>query len=264
MLSVDTPVILSTSGKGGTGKTLVTCGLSSALAARARVGIIDLDIRSPNLTYVLGMPNTPEITAQGAPIPIPVRMRDSVVPVFSTAMMFREGGTIVTKGGQVSTLIANMLRDVQWPVLDYLVADMDPSTGDSLRTITEVMRHVSAFVVTTSDISSLSDCRRMIDACDLLDVKILGVVANMVGVVCPSCESRLRCTTCGETVEFGDYSEVSKMADEYGLPVVASLPWNPKFKKDPRAAVETYARAEFVQLAQRVVDYYGRPKLAQS
>lgn len=238
MLDTDTRVLLSMSGKGGVGKTLLAVGLAAALSKRARVGVLDLDIRSPNLTYVLGSDNTVEIDEQGHPLPRTVALDGSSVSVFSSAMMFHDGTAILTEGRQVRNLIAGMLFQVKWPELDFLVVDMDPSSGDSLIQVTESMGDVSAFVITTSDVSSLQDCRRMLEAGKILGIRVNGIVGNMIGVECPACNSALECRHCGTAVTFGDVQPVVDLALEFGVPYLGSLPWNPRYKYDPVRSVQ--------------------------
>ena len=171
------------------------------------------------------------------------------IPVFSSGMMFGDKTAILLEGQQMRNLIAGMIYQVSWPDIDYLVVDMDPSSGDSLREITALMKHVSAFVITTSDISSLQDCKRMLDACKLLDITVKGIVGNMIGVECPTCSSELKCQHCGTAVSFGDVQPVINMAVEYKVPYLGSLPWNPKYKSDPVSSVQGMGRSLFETLA---------------
>ena len=252
MLNDDVRVLLSISGKGGVGKTLQTIGLSAALAKVAKVGALDLDIRSPNLTYVLGIGNSVEIDDEGHPLPKYVTLDGSMIPVFSSAMMFGDSTAILLEGKQMRNLISGMLYQVAWPALDYLVVDMDPSSGDSLIQITNVMKDVSAFVITTSDISSIQDCRRMLDACRHLGVRVNGIVGNMIGVECPHCGHPLVCNNCHEEVTFGDEEPIRKLAEEYSVPYLGALPWNPLYRTNPVASVQGIGAALFSKLVASV------------
>jgi Mrp family chromosome partitioning ATPase len=146
---------------------------------------------------------------------------------------------------------------VRWPDLDYLIVDMDPSSGDSLRAITALMRNVGAFVITTSDVSSLADCRRMLDACEELHVKVLGVVGNMIGVECPTCGATMACASCGNHLEYGRLEPVLELAAAYHTKVEALLPWNPQFKFNPKATVAGHGHEAFDLLAKIVEAHYG-------
>lgn len=247
-------IILSMSGKGGVGKSLMAVGIATALAKRGlKVGILDLDVRSPNLTYVLGTDNTVKVNADGRPEPKYVSIDGVTLPVFSSGMIFGDRTGIIMDGREMQSLIEGMVYQVVWPDLDYMVVDMDPSSGDSLQAITRLMRHVYAFVVTTSDVSSLQDCRRMMDACRYLGIKVNGIVGNMVGVECPSCGHALKCSDCGCSVSFGDERPVVDMALEYNVPYLGSLPWNPKYKTDPVASVQGMGAGLFNTLANVVI-----------
>jgi ATP-binding protein involved in chromosome partitioning len=254
MSDADLPVILSLSGKGGVGKSLQAVGLATALAkAGQRVGILDLDVRSPNIMYVLGADNSVRVNIDGTPEPKYVSIDGTTIPVFSSGMIFGDRTGIIMDGREMQSLIEGMVYQVRWPELDYMVVDMDPSSGDSLQAITRLMRHVYAFVITTSDVSSLQDCRRMLDACGYLGININGIVGNMVGVECPSCGHSLKCADCGCSVSFGEEQPIIELAVEYKVPYLGSLPWNPKYKADPVASVQGMGAKLFNTLARTVI-----------
>ncbi len=259
-LSVDTPTILCGSGKGGVGKTFLTVGTAMSLAKERAIGLLDLDVRSPNLTYVLGMDAKVKLDSRYAPFPATTELDGRLVQVFSSAMMFGDGRSITLGGEQMRSLVASMVHDVQWPELDYLVVDMDPSSGDTLPAISRQMEKVGAVVITTSDVSSLNDCRRFLDACSDLGIKVYGVVGNMIGVECPTCHAPLSCHLCGEAVEYGDADEVRVLAEEYHTRVLGSIPWDPIVKSQPRVAAATIGRRTFNAVADTIREVTEGPR----
>ena len=255
MLTPDTPVVLSASGKGGVGKTLFSVCLAATHAKSHHGSRLDLDIRSPNLTYVMGVPNHVAIDHEGHPIPVEANLDGGHVAVFSSGMIFGDRIGIVMDGEAMRSLVRDMIYDVAWPATDVLVVDMDPSSGDSLRAITETMRRVGALVVAASDVSSIQDCHRLLDASGQLGVRVLGVVGNMVGAECPECGRELVCRACGGTVSFGELQPVVDLAAEQKVPFLGALPWNPRYKRVPVRAVQGMGSALFRRLAKTVEDW---------
>lgn len=258
-IDFSTPTILSLSGKGGVGKTLVAIGIASALAHRGTTAVLDIDIRSPNLPYVMGVPTHVREDPTGRPYPNIGHIDGAEVSVFSSAMIFGNAKGITMSGEMVKQTVNDMLRDVLWPEkLDYLVVDVDPGPGDSLQAVADLMRLVGAVVVSTSDISSLNDCRRILDACETKGVDVLGVIGNMIGVECPSCGSPLVCNTCHESVAYGDEEPVLAMAKEYSAPYLGSLPWQPAFKSNPVREVLTRGKQLFDHVADIAEQWIAR------
>jgi Mrp family chromosome partitioning ATPase len=245
VVDADTPATLVGSGKGGVGKTLFSTGLTWALAGRCRPGLLDADVRSPNVTKVLRLNGCkPDIDDRGVPAPVTGRVGDRTFPVFSTAMAYAEGRSLIMGGDMVRRMVFEMLFDVRWPELDGIVVDMDPSTGDTLRALADSLRHVNALLVSTSDVSSLSDCARMADGFGDYGVRVLGVVGNMVGARCPS---------CGTAIHYGERAPIEDLARQHGLRYLGGLPWDPLFQSDPMQAVQTVGRDLFDDLARLVV-----------
>ena len=204
MIDANLPTILSSSGKGGVGKSIVSCALAGELSKRMRVGLLDVDVRSPNAPYILGLTNQVDMDSEGHPIPKWARFDGARFPVFSSAFMYGDGTAITMPGSQMRRTIRDMLLDAAWPPdLEALVVDVDPGPGDSLAAVSSTMRHVYAVIVSTSDVSSLQDCAREIDAMENAGVHTLGVVANMVGAVSSCCAADLVCAHCGRDGKYG-------------------------------------------------------------
>jgi ATP-binding protein involved in chromosome partitioning len=258
-ISADTPTVLSTSGKGGVGKTLVTAGLVLALArAGVRTGALDIDVRSPNLDVVMGVRGHHGVDAAYRALPAWAGNDGQRVPVMSSAFRVPEGLGMTLSGEQMRRVIRDMLGDTVWPDVDVLVADVDPGPGDSIDEIRLRMRHLFAVVTSTSDASSLGDCSRMIDACEGHGIRVLGVVANMVGIVCGDCGAPVACTGCGAVPRFGEADPVRNLARARGVPYLGDLPLSPMYRDDPVRAVTTIGRVLFDGLARRVVEAVGR------
>ncbi|MGH8980205.1 MAG: P-loop NTPase [Acidimicrobiales bacterium] len=245
-LGSDVRALLVSSGKGGVGKSTVSIGTAMAMVdAGISVGLLDLDVRAPNLTYLLGIPDRCEIDDSGAPVPVAAAPGGRAMAVLSPAMIFRSGGSIITGGNAFRSLVLGLLGATAWPRLDWLVVDMDPAPGDSLRAVRDTVRDVCGVVVTTTDRTSLEDARRMLDAFEGLGVGRAGVVGNMVG---------LKCHHCGETiVDGGDPAGIEAVAREHGTRVVALLPWDAGLHTRPVEAASGRFAETFRRIARAAV-----------
>jgi ATP-binding protein involved in chromosome partitioning len=145
--------------------------------------------------------------------------------------MFPDYHGITISGEQQRSFLRQAVYDVEWGPLDYLVVDMDPSSGDSLLCMREIFKDLRAVVVSTSDVSSLSDCKRIIHACVIHNIPIVGVVANMVSSECPFCHENIICKNCGTSISFGDENRVKEIAESFRLPFIGGIRFNPDIKK---------------------------------
>lgn len=218
--------ILVTSGKGGTGKSTVAVNLAVELSRRVHVGLIDADVRGPDVIRMLGLRDkglafNPERQL------IPVYWGENL-EVFSTASIFPEDTGIAWKGEAVRNFLGQSIRDVAWGPIQYLVCDMEPSAGDSIRVIAEEFPgKVSAVLVSTPRYVSLDDARRMLDLCIDLGVDVVGVIANMVGSECPVCGEPVH--HCAVPFEpFGPDLVVREFASLKRIPYLGAIRFNPR------------------------------------
>lgn len=229
-------VIASVSGKGGTGKSLLAANIAYALRQKGKeVGILDCDVRSPNITCILGIDTSNiklEMTSDRKRI---VRPLWDDIFIMSSAIVVNNYRAMTITGEQVSTFLRQTVIDFEWPKeLDYLVLDMDPSTGDSMKSVHEMFRGKLEFVIiSSSDVSSLSDCQRMVNACNdkKPPIPIVGIVANMVSSECPNCLHRIVCRDCGTEISFGDEEKVRSLAEAKRIPYLGAIRFNPAIKE---------------------------------
>lgn len=180
---MDTPGLLITSGKGGVGKTLLSTNLAIELSKNHKIALIDADIRSPNMTYVMGIPSHPISLLDGRYID-PYKYSDNL-ELFSTDQFFhRSGGrkrAIMPTGEEVRAIVTQAIISVKWDDPDLFVLDSDPSTGDVFIAVRNVFGDMlNAIVVTTNRLSSLNDCERTIDALMKNNINVIGIVGNMI------------------------------------------------------------------------------------
>ncbi|HQF70690.1 MAG TPA: Mrp/NBP35 family ATP-binding protein [Promineifilum sp.] len=169
--------IAVSSGKGGVGKTTIAVNLAIALAMEgARVGLLDADILGPNVPMMMGRDEMP-----------PPRNRKMVpaenygVKFISMAFLVKPDQPLIWRGPMLHSAIRQLLTDVDWGELDYLVVDLPPGTGDAQLTLAQVLPLSGAIVITQPMQVAATDAVRGLKTFEKLDVPIIGVIENMSG-----------------------------------------------------------------------------------
>lgn len=172
-------VIAVGAGKGGVGKSTVAVNLAVSLAeSGASIGLLDADIYGPNIPSMLGIDESPR---QDGQMILPIEKYG--LKLMSMGFLIPADQALVWRGPMIHSAINQLLSQVVWGDLDYLVVDLPPGTGDAQMSLAQQIPLTGAVVVTTPQRVSVSDTRRGIDAFRKLNVPILGVVENMSGPV---------------------------------------------------------------------------------
>jgi ATP-binding protein involved in chromosome partitioning len=252
-------IVAVASGKGGVGKSTVAVNLALALAAEgARAGILDADIYGPSQPLMLGLqgerPRSPDNKTLEP-------MEAHGLQAMSIGFLIDMDQPMVWRGPMVTQALEQLLRDTNWRDLDYLVVDMPPGTGDIQLTLAQKVPVTGAVIVTTPQDIALLDARKGLKMFEKVNIPILGVVENMATHVCSNCghEEHVFGTGGGE-----------RMAREYGVALLGSLPLdirireqadsgNPTVVSDPDSrAAQIYreiARKVGVKIAEKAQDY---------
>jgi len=206
--------IAVSSGKGGVGKSTVTVNLAVALRqAGSAVGIIDSDVYGPDIPLMLGTRGRPGMFENRI---IPVEAHG--MKMMSIGLLVNDKEPLVWRGPMIHSFIQQMLKDVNWGALDYLVFDMPPGTGDAQLSLSQVIPLSGVVMVTTPQEVALLDVRKAIAMFQKLNVPILGIVENMSYFVAPDTGKRYSI--------FGEGGG-KRLADEYGVPLLAQVPLDP-------------------------------------
>jgi len=239
--------IAVSSGKGGVGKSTVAVNLAVALRGLGPAAIIDADVYGPDVPLMLGSKGRPGMFDNKI---LPVEAHG--LKMMSIGLLVPEREPLVWRGPMIHSFIQQMLKDVLWGPLDFLVFDMPPGTGDAQLSLSQVIPLSGVVMVTTPQEVALLDVRKAIGMFEKLNVPILGVVENMSTFVCPHCQQA--------TSIFGDAGG-RRIAEEYGVPLLAQLPLDPETRAGGdqgspitlRRPDSAQARA-FVELARKVVE----------
>lgn len=210
--------IMVISGKGGVGKTTVTCNLAAGLALRGyQVGILDADIHGPNVPKMLGIDNQRLTCGEGGLNPVEVNPDFKVVSMGILAKDPNEA--IAWRGPRKHAVIRQFLADVNWGDLDFLLVDLPPGTGDEALSVAQLIKNVDgAIIVTTPQSVALLDSRKAVNFSKLMEIPVLGILENMSGMVCPY---------CGRMIELFKVGGGEKAASELGVPFMGRIPIDP-------------------------------------
>jgi ATP-binding protein involved in chromosome partitioning len=250
-------IVAVASGKGGVGKSTTAVNLALALASEgAAVGIIDADIYGPSLPMMLGIEGRPESPDGQSMNP----MKGHGVEANSIGFLVDQDNPMVWRGPMATSALEQLLRQTNWSELDYLIVDMPPGTGDIQLTLAQRVPLTGAVIVTTPQDIALIDAKKGLKMFEKVGVPILGLVENM---------SIHICSNCGHAEHIFGAGGGERMAKEYGVEVLGSLPLDigireqadsghPSVVADPQGRIaETYraiARKVAIRIAERARD----------
>lgn len=228
------------SGKGGVGKSTTAVNLALALAADgARVGILDADIYGPSQPLMLGVKEgtRPGVKDEKFFVPVPALGLQSI----SIGYLATEQTPMVWRGPMASGALQQLLKQTAWDDLDYLVVDMPPGTGDIQLTLAQQVPVSGAVVVTTPQDIALLDAKKGVEMFRKVNVPVLGIVENMAIHVC---------SQCGHAEHIFGAGGGEKMANQYGVPLLGSLPLDLSIRQQTDGGKPTVAADPDGQIAQ--------------
>jgi Mrp family chromosome partitioning ATPase/predicted Fe-Mo cluster-binding NifX family protein len=211
--------ILVMSGKGGVGKSTVAVNIAVGLSLQDfMVGLLDVDLHGPNVPKMLGardlkLSRRPD-GRLGAIKYSPNLKFLSIEPLLPS-----EDTAIIWRGPIKHSAIRQFIGDIDWGELDYLVIDSPPGTGDEPLTVAKTIPDAYALIVTTPQEVSLIDVKKAIKFCQKIKLRILGIVENMSGFICPH---------CGKPVDIFKKGGGQKLADELGIRFLGRIPVDPR------------------------------------
>ena len=241
-----TPVLMIASGKGGVGKSSVTANLAVALAQLGhRVGVLDADIWGFSLTRLLGIQG--EVTAKDKKmIPLEKSIGKGKIKLLSMGLLAEEDQALLWRGLIVQKAVAQFIEDADWSDIDYMLIDTPPGTGDIAMTLARILPQMGQLVVTTPAIAAQRVALRAADFARKSNIRVLGVIENMSGLVC----------SCGEKHNLFGEGGGSSLAEELDVPLLCEISLNPAIASggdigEP-AVLKEDASGVFHQLAKRI------------
>jgi len=175
-------IIAVSSGKGGVGKSTIASNLAAGLASFGhKVGLLDADIYGPSaptmFDVVLEKPRLVE--KDGKQVMVPVEAHG--VKILSIGFFTDNDQAVVWRGPMATKALNQMINDVDWGELDYMVVDLPPGTGDVHLSIVQTLPITASVVVSTPQEVALIDARKGIAMFQLpaVNIPVLGLVENM-------------------------------------------------------------------------------------
>ena len=196
----------------------VAVNLAVTFAKEARVGIVDADVTGPDVPKILGVEDAAVVPGEKGLEPVSGVLG---VKAVSMGLVLRDRDTpVIWRGPLKIKALKQMLMDVNWGELDYLIIDLPPGTSDEPLSIAqEIPDADGAVVVTTPQDVSLLDVRKSIAFAKAVNLPILGIVENMGGMVCPH---------CGGEIDVFKKGGGEAAAKELGLPFLGRIPLDPR------------------------------------
>ena len=203
------------SGKGGVGKSFVSSMLAVALSQKGyKVGLMDADVTGPSIPKSFGLHEMLVATDENRILPAVTK--GGIKAVSLNLLLDNEEAPVVWRGPVISGLVKQFWTDVDWGMLDVLLIDMPPGTGDVPLTVFQSIPVDGLVLVSTpQDLVSMivSKARNM---ANMMNVDILGLVENMSYIKCPHCDEKISL--------FGDDEELRNAASKAGLEILDTLP----------------------------------------
>ncbi len=212
-------IILVGAGKGGVGKSTVALNLATALAQHgAKVGLLDTDFYGPSVPLMTGLSDKRPVSPDGKSLD-PLDAHG--LKVMSIGFLVEADQALIWRGPMLHGALMQLVRDVNWGELDYLVLDLPPGTGDVALTLSQSVRAAGAVLVTTPQDVALADVVRAKQMFDKVHIPVLGIVENMSQFVCPN---------CSHTTAIFHHGGGRKAAEMFGIPFLGEIPLDLKVR----------------------------------
>lgn len=232
-------VVLVASGKGGVGKSTVAANLAVALRMHgAAAGLLDADIYGPSIPILMGVKAEPQKVAVDGGFKLAPPLAHGL-PVMSIGFFLEPEQAVIWRGPMLGKALHQLMGDVQWGDLDYLVVDMPPGTGDVQITFSQQLKVSGAVLVSTPQDVALADVIRAKSMFDKVMIPIVGIIENMSYFICDGCNKRHEIFSRGGAQRAAERFKIPFLGE---VPLVSSLrEWGDKgvpiLVKDPGSEV---------------------------
>ena len=239
-------IIAVASNKGGVGKSTVATNLAVALSSLgARVGLLDADITGPNIPTMMGVGQGSQVEAGGLRV-----VEQHGVKLCSIGFVLPRGTPVVWRGPMIGTAVRQLLHDISWGELDYLLIDLPPGTSDASMSMAQEAPISGAVIVSTPQDVALEDAAKAVSMFDKMNVPVFGIIENMSYFVCPH---------CGERTDIFGHGGAKDAAEDLGLEFLGELPLDPATRRAADegtpivvAAPESPQAQAFIDVARQV------------
>jgi len=246
------------SGKGGVGKSLVTVNLAMALAMKGRngrIGILDADIHGPCVPKMLGLKGArlqsgpPGIFPANGPLNMKVVSMGFLLPT--------DDSPVIWRGPLKMGAIRQLLSEIVWGNLDYLLIDLPPGTGDESLSVLQLLPEMDGVIIVTIPSEVSQDVvKKAVTFARKMNVPIIGIIENMSGMVCPH---------CGEEIDVFSVGGGEKVAYDMDVPFLGKIPLDPRISSAMDAGTpfitvqqDSPAARSFDEIVEKIEDFTDR------
>jgi len=231
------------SGKGGVGKTTLAVNLALALAKLGhKTGLLDADVYGPNVPLMLGTSAQPRVLGENRIEPIEIHG----LKMISVGLLNPGDKPLIWRGPMLHSIIRQFLGQVEWGVLDYLIVDLPPGTGDVALSLIQTVPLTASIVVSTPSDVSLQDARKAIEMFRQMKVDIAGIVENMSYFVCPHCQHEIDIFSRGGA---------EKTARQFGVDFLGSIQLDPEIRRSGDSGEPAVLEGEASSNAKALFDF---------
>lgn len=242
------------SGKGGVGKSTVAVNLAVALARMGyKVGLADADVYGPSVPVMTSTEGSlPEaLEENGGQVIMPI---EKYGVKWMSIGYFAEGGkALIWRGPMACNALKQMILQVRWGALDFLLIDMPPGTGDIHISLVNDIPMNGAVIVTTPQTVALADVEKGVDMFrnEKVNKRIYGLVENMAWFTPAELPQN-------KYFIFGKNGGV-EMAAKFGIPLLGQIPIVQGIREsgdagEPAALSSRPDGLAFLDLATRLVE----------
>ncbi|NPA71152.1 MAG: ATP-binding protein [Crenarchaeota archaeon] len=168
-------IVLVCSGKGGVGKTFISCGLAWYLAEEnIKTGLLDLDLHGFSTHRFLSV----KVPVKGYKEENgPLEVRKNLF--YFSPSIFVGDSPVPIRGYYKEKAVLDVLSSIKWNT-DIVIVDMPPGTGEEIILPCRYLRRkASSIIVTLMEPVSIKVSERLVELLKELNIDILGVVYNM-------------------------------------------------------------------------------------
>lgn len=207
------------SGKGGVGKSTVSVNLATALARLGyKVGLADADVYGPSVPKMTSTEGEMPDAFQDGDKEVIMPLEKYGVKWMSIGYFAKPEQALIWRGPMACNALKQMILQVRWGELDFLLIDMPPGTGDIHISLVHDIPLEGAVIVSTPQDVALADVEKGVNMFrnESVNKPIFGLVENMAWFTPAEHPDE-------KYYIFGRDGGI-RMAEKYGIPLLGQIP----------------------------------------